>query len=121
MRCLPGGVAETARFDRLSPATPCSSGRISAGYGRHHRFLSAPRNPAPGSRAAVTAPRDTVGRRRPGALSTRPGLFIRSNRRNPVMTLLAPGDLFPPLSFDAVGGGELRLPEDLAGEFGVVL
>lgn len=37
------------------------------------------------------------------------------------MTLLAPGDLFPRLSFDALGGGKLRLPEELDDEFGVVL
>jgi peroxiredoxin len=36
-------------------------------------------------------------------------------------TLLRPGDQFPPLSVARPGGGTLRLPDDLAGHFGVIL
>jgi len=35
--------------------------------------------------------------------------------------MLQNGDIFPPLTFDRVGGGEIHLPGDLAGGFGVVL
>ncbi len=37
------------------------------------------------------------------------------------MALLAPGDIFPTLTIPQVGGGELSLPGDLAGSWGVVL
>jgi peroxiredoxin len=37
------------------------------------------------------------------------------------MTKLANGDTFPALTVDAVGGGTLSLPDDLAGSFGVIL
>lgn len=37
------------------------------------------------------------------------------------MPRLNNGDTFPSLSLDAVGGGTIALPEDLAGSFGVVL
>jgi peroxiredoxin len=37
------------------------------------------------------------------------------------MSLLQPGDAFPPLSLRRVGGGSLTLPDALAGSFGVVL
>ncbi len=36
-------------------------------------------------------------------------------------TILDSGDTFPHLEFDQVGGGTLRLPDDLAGDWGVVL
>lgn len=36
-------------------------------------------------------------------------------------TLLAPGDAFPALSVLKSGGGEINLPGDLAGAYGVVL
>ena len=36
-------------------------------------------------------------------------------------TLLRPGDQFPPLTVPLAGGGTLRLPDDMAGHFGVVL
>ena len=36
-------------------------------------------------------------------------------------TMLDGGDPFPPLELDKVGGGKVRLPEDLAGSWGVVL
>ena len=35
--------------------------------------------------------------------------------------MLQNGDVFPPLTFVRVGGGEIHLPGDLAGGFGVVL
>lgn len=35
--------------------------------------------------------------------------------------ILDGGDAFPLLEFARVGGGQLRLPDDLAGEWGVVL
>lgn len=35
--------------------------------------------------------------------------------------LLTPGDTFPPLSVTRSGGGQITLPGDLAGAFGVVL
>jgi hypothetical protein len=35
--------------------------------------------------------------------------------------ILDSGDAFPRLSFDKVGGGQVCLPDDLAGEWGVVL
>lgn len=37
------------------------------------------------------------------------------------MTLLQPGDSFPTLKIDLVGGGTFEIPGDLAGSFGVVL
>jgi len=37
------------------------------------------------------------------------------------MPKLRNGDLFPGLNFDAVGGGVISLPSDLAGSFGAVL
>jgi peroxiredoxin len=37
------------------------------------------------------------------------------------MSLLQPGDVFPPLSLPQVGGGSLTLPDALAGGFGVIL
>lgn len=37
------------------------------------------------------------------------------------MTELNNGDTFPTLTVDAVGGGTISLPDDLAGSFGVVL
>jgi peroxiredoxin len=37
------------------------------------------------------------------------------------MTVLQPGDPFPSLTVALAGGGTLRLPDDLAGRFGVVL
>jgi peroxiredoxin len=36
-------------------------------------------------------------------------------------TLLHPGDLFPGLTLALTGGGTLRLPDDLAGHFSVIL
>ena len=36
-------------------------------------------------------------------------------------TLLHPGDQFPALTVARPGGGTLRLPDDLAGHFGVIL
>jgi len=36
-------------------------------------------------------------------------------------TLLHPGDLFPALTLALTGGGTLRLPDDLAGHFSVIL
>ena len=36
-------------------------------------------------------------------------------------TLLHPGDRFPALTTDLPGGGTRRLPDDLAGHFGVIL
>ena len=36
-------------------------------------------------------------------------------------TLLRPGDQFPPLTVARAGGGTLRLPDDVAGDFGVIL
>jgi peroxiredoxin len=36
-------------------------------------------------------------------------------------TLLHPGDQFPALTTARPGGGTLRLPDDLAGHFGVIL
>jgi peroxiredoxin len=36
-------------------------------------------------------------------------------------TLLHPGDRFPPLTVARTGGGTLRLPDDLAGHFSVIL
>jgi hypothetical protein len=35
--------------------------------------------------------------------------------------MLDSGDPFPRLAFDRVGGGKLRLPDDLAGNWGTVL
>ena len=35
--------------------------------------------------------------------------------------MLDSGDRFPHLELDQVGGGKLRLPDDLAGDWGVVL
>ena len=35
--------------------------------------------------------------------------------------LLHPGDRFPALTLALTGGGTLRLPDDLAGHFGVIL
>jgi len=35
--------------------------------------------------------------------------------------MLQNGDLFPPLAFARAGGGEIHLPGDLAGGFGVIL
>jgi len=35
--------------------------------------------------------------------------------------MLQNNDVFPPLSFARAGGGEVRLPHDLAGGFGVIL
>jgi len=37
------------------------------------------------------------------------------------MRTLNNGDIFPPLTVDAVGGGTISLPGDLAGSFGVLL
>ena len=37
------------------------------------------------------------------------------------MTLLQPGDQFPTIVVPRAGGGELRLPDAVAGQFGVVL
>ena len=37
------------------------------------------------------------------------------------MPLLHNGDTFPRLTLDRVGGGSVSLPDDLAGDFGVVL
>ena len=37
------------------------------------------------------------------------------------MTALRNGDTFPSLTIDAIGGGTISLPSDLAGSFGVVL
>ena len=37
------------------------------------------------------------------------------------MTVLQPGDPFPPLTVALPGGRALRLPDALAGRFGVVL
>ena len=37
------------------------------------------------------------------------------------MTLLAPGDAFPALSVQKSGGGQIDLPGDLTGAYGVVL
>jgi peroxiredoxin len=37
------------------------------------------------------------------------------------MALLHNGDAFPPLSIAKVGGGTLKLPDDLKGSFGVIL
>jgi len=37
------------------------------------------------------------------------------------MTLLGPGDTFPSLTVSKSGGGQINLPGDLAGTFGVVL
>lgn len=37
------------------------------------------------------------------------------------MSMLHNGDTFPALTVDAVGGGSISLPGDLAGSFGVVL
>lgn len=37
------------------------------------------------------------------------------------MPLLHNGDAFPDLTIDAVGGGSISLPDDLAGSYGVVL
>ena len=37
------------------------------------------------------------------------------------MSALRNGDTFPSLTIDAVGGGTISLPGDLAGSFGVVL
>ncbi|MDQ6820741.1 MAG: peroxiredoxin family protein [Actinomycetota bacterium] len=37
------------------------------------------------------------------------------------MQTLHNGDTFPTLILDAVGGGQISLPDDLAGDFGVVL
>jgi peroxiredoxin len=37
------------------------------------------------------------------------------------MSALHNGDTFPTLTVDAVGGGTISLPDDLAGSFGVVL
>ena len=37
------------------------------------------------------------------------------------MTLLNPGDPFPRITVHQAGGGDLQLPGDLAGHFGVVL
>ena len=36
-------------------------------------------------------------------------------------TMLESGDRFPHLMFNKVGGGTVRLPDDLAGAWGVVL
>lgn len=36
-------------------------------------------------------------------------------------TMLDSGDRFPRLTFNKVGGGTVRLPDDLAGAWGVVL
>ncbi len=36
-------------------------------------------------------------------------------------TMLDSGDRFPHLVFNAVGGGTVSLPDDLAGAWGVVL
>ncbi|HEY2304584.1 MAG TPA: redoxin domain-containing protein, partial [Streptosporangiaceae bacterium] len=36
-------------------------------------------------------------------------------------TLLHPGDRFPALTLALTGGGTLRLPDDLAGDFSVIL
>lgn len=36
-------------------------------------------------------------------------------------TMLDSGDAFPSLSLPKVGGGQLRLPHDLADDWGVVL
>lgn len=36
-------------------------------------------------------------------------------------TLLAPGDIFPSLSVPRAGGGQINIPGDLAGTYGVVL
>ena len=38
-----------------------------------------------------------------------------------LMPLLHNGDAFPPLSIAKVGGGTLKLPDDLKGSFGVIL
>lgn len=35
--------------------------------------------------------------------------------------MLQNGNVFPSLTFARVGGGEIRLPKDLAGGFGVIL
>lgn len=37
------------------------------------------------------------------------------------MPLLSPGDAFPSLTLARAGGGLLRLPDDVSGQFGVVL
>jgi peroxiredoxin len=37
------------------------------------------------------------------------------------MPLLSPGDAFPSLTLPKTGGGSLRLPDNLGGQFGVVL
>jgi len=37
------------------------------------------------------------------------------------MPLLQNGDVFPSLTLNAVGGGQIALPEDLRGHYGVVL
>ena len=37
------------------------------------------------------------------------------------MAMLSNGDTFPTLTIDAVGGGTISLPDDLAGSFGVIL
>jgi hypothetical protein len=35
--------------------------------------------------------------------------------------ILDSGDVFPKMTFHKVGGGQLTLPDDLAGHWGVVL
>ena len=35
--------------------------------------------------------------------------------------ILDSGDAFPAIAFNKVGGGQLNLPDDLAGQWGVVL
>lgn len=36
-------------------------------------------------------------------------------------TMLESGDRFPHLALDKVGGGTIRLPDEVAGDWGVVL
>ena len=45
---------------------------------------------------------------------------MNSMRPHP-FPVLQNGDIFPALSIDSVGGGQISLPGDLAGAFGVVL
>jgi len=35
--------------------------------------------------------------------------------------ILDSGDTFPTMSFNKAGGGQLKLPDDVAGDWGVVL
>lgn len=55
------------------------------------------------------------------AANDRSASSARQFNHGAILVMLKNGEVFPSLAFARAGGGEIHLPEDLAGDFGVIL